>query len=134
MAPPSSFSLIFFNTRGSTRRYLALPLSRQASTLGKVHPYSSEEDNNFAILAQIIIFFSLVSSIALATASPTGAVARGLDIGLTLLFFTPILIEVWVDTGCSTASIKEKLSRFMKKLALTKKGNTIDNVIDSVTV
>ena len=117
---------VFFTAGGVTQLLFGLMIC--FLTFGSytmLHPYALDEDNNFAILAQIIIFFSLVSSIALATASPTGAVARGLDIGLTLLFFTPILIELWVGVGCSTAGIKKKLSlsRFMKKPVPAKKGS-----------
>lgn len=80
-----------------------------------LHPYAADEDNFVAILAQIIIFFSLVSSVALATVSTSSTVAQGLDIGLTFIFCTPILAEVWIDSGCSFASIKEKLSLLCSK-------------------
>ena len=66
-----------------------------------IKPYKEWEDNAVAIMAQIIIFFALVSSLALAAASPTGSVARGMDIALTLLFLSPILFEVWIEAGFS---------------------------------
>ena len=77
-----------------------------------LQPYKEWEDNAFAILTQVIIFFSLISSIALKTASPTGSIGRAMDYALTLLFCTPILFEVWIDVGFSC---KNKCSR--KKVA-----------------
>ena len=73
-----------------------------------IKPYKEWEDNAVAIMAQIIIFFALVSSLALAAASPTGSVARGMDITLTLLFLSPVLFEAWIEVGFSCKGCADK--------------------------
>ena len=74
-----------------------------------VHPYASDEDNLFAIMAQVLIFFSLVSSIALSTATPGGATATVVDITLTFLFCVPIVFEAWIDLGFSCEGLCARL-------------------------
>jgi len=59
-----------------------------------IKPYADDNDQTFAVLAQVCIFFSLLSSVALDTANPTGAVAKTMDVLLMLLFSLPVALEV----------------------------------------
>lgn len=71
-------------------------------------PYKEWEDNAVAIMCQINIFFALVSSLALSEASPSGLVARGMDIALTTVFCAPILFECWISAGFSCKGATDK--------------------------
>ena len=75
-----------------------------------LHPYAADEDNFFAMMAQVLIFFSLVSSIALSTAAVGGVTATVIDITLTLLFCLPVLFEVWLDLGFSCQGLCARFS------------------------
>ena len=85
-----------------------------------LEPYKEWEDNTFAIMAQIVIFFSLVSAIALSNAATDSAISRGMDAALVTAFCIPILFECWIDAGFSCRSIGEKVSKVVK----TWKGTT----------
>ena len=63
-----------------------------------IKPYADDNDQTFAVLAQVCIFFSLLSTVALDTANPTGAVAKTMDVLLMLLFSLPVALEVWLYT------------------------------------
>ena len=59
--------------------------------------YSASEDNQCAALAQFVIFFSILSSIALATnASGGGMSKRAIDVALTVLFCLPGVFEIYL--------------------------------------
>ena len=64
-----------------------------------LRPYSGPFDNSFANLAQVLIFFTILSSIALSTASPTDITTKVVDVLLTALFFAPIVYEIVIDAG-----------------------------------
>jgi len=81
-------------------------------------PYKEWEDNTVAIMCQIAIFFALVSSLALAEASPSGAVARGMDATLLILFCTPVLFECWLDSGFSCKGATQTCSSRVKASAV----------------
>ena len=74
-----------------------------------MHPYASDEDNLFAIMAQVLIFFSLVSSIARSTAAPSSVTATVIDVTLTFLFLVPIVFEAWIDLGFSCERLCARL-------------------------
>ena len=65
-----------------------------------LRPYSRAEDNDYANLAQALIFFSVLSAITLSTAFPGDTTTKAMDVALTALFFTPLLFEILIQTGC----------------------------------
>jgi len=83
-----------------------------------LEPYKEWEDNTFAIMAQIVIFFSLTSSIALSTAATDSTISRGMDGALITAFCIPILFECWIDAGFSCHGIKERVASVIGRTAV----------------
>lgn len=83
-----------------------------------LQPYKNPEDNTFAAMRQVIIFFSLVSSIFLKEAAPDSTAATVTDFALTSLFCAPILFEVWVYMGFSCQRVGCHIRRHRRQFLL----------------
>ena len=55
-------------------------------------PYADWEDNQAAALGQVLIFFSILSSIVLVMEESTSLIYRIMDVILTALLFAPFLL------------------------------------------
>jgi len=69
------------------------------------NPYGAAEDNYFAKLSQIIIFFTILSSVVLQTVVPDDVVAQAMDYALTALFCLPAVMEVLIQSGFNVCSV-----------------------------
>jgi hypothetical protein len=93
-----------------------------------LQPYAEKEDNAFAILTQIIIFISLISSFVLSSESPNGLATKVVDVVLVVLFCVPIFFEIWIDAcsfSCKTCT---------KPLAAMPGGSKNDTPTDPATL